>query len=87
MEIHAKDLYFLSRALKEPARQLTQAAKLEGSPILQKSACPNRQAEVLKGNPHGPLSFSANSCSPSLPADRENVESNCVEPNRSRSFG
>ena len=87
MEIHAEDLYFLTRALKEPARQLTPAAKFKRSPILQKSTCPNRQAEVLKANPHGQLSFSIKSCSPSLPTDRENVESNCVEPNRSRSFG
>jgi hypothetical protein len=55
MEIDAKDLYFLERALKEPARQLMRVAKSERSPILQKFACPNRQAEALKANPHGQL--------------------------------
>jgi hypothetical protein len=59
MEIHAKDLYFLSRALKEPARRLTAVAQTERSPILQKYVCPNRQAEALKANPHGQHGFKA----------------------------
>jgi hypothetical protein len=57
MEIHVKDLYFLSRAPKDPARCLMTVAQSERSPILQKSACPNRQAEALKANPHGQLKF------------------------------
>jgi hypothetical protein len=57
MEIHAKDLYFLSQAPEEPARHLIEVALYERSPILQKLACPNRQAEALKANPHGQLKF------------------------------
>ncbi|HEU4462934.1 MAG TPA: hypothetical protein VFR75_10115, partial [Solirubrobacterales bacterium] len=62
MEIQLKDLYFLVRALKEPARRLTKAAQSGRSPILQKSACSNRQAEALKALPNGQLNFSARSC-------------------------
>jgi hypothetical protein len=55
MEIHAKDLYFLERTLKAPARQSMRAAQSERMPILQKFSCPNRQGEALKANPHGQL--------------------------------
>jgi hypothetical protein len=79
MEFQAKDLYFLERVLKEPARHLTKVAKSEKSPILQKHACPNRQAEALKANLDGQQNFSASSSSPSnFTAHPENVEPTCV---------
>ncbi|HEU4737819.1 MAG TPA: hypothetical protein VFS54_01920 [Solirubrobacterales bacterium] len=81
MEIYAKDLYFLERALKEPARQETKVAQSGRSPILQKFACPHRQAEALKASPHGQRNFSASSCSPPFTTYLKNVEPNCVEPN------
>jgi hypothetical protein len=87
MEIQAKDLYFLERALKEPARQLTQAVRSERSPILHKFACPQRQAQAPAVNPHDQSRSGARSCFSTFTNHPENVESIRVEPNRSHRFG